>query len=453
MCSTKAIAQAVDPPVPPAGTVQPHVTPVASPPDIKIGADITPIAITAAEAGRIALQKSPALRLARASLLGAHGNTIAVNSGLLPAIGLSASALLTDPIRGSGSTSNSSTNSARSSSNGSVLGSLSGSLSLTQLLFDFGHTVALVRQAAALETAASHGLSRAQQDVVYQTSAAYYLFSQNTGLVTVQEANVKDRQAQLDLARARLEAGPGEPADLLAAQTNLAEAIQQLVLARNAALAARISLALTMGIDARTPIACTASLDNDPPVDFAAIYAKAYTARPDLLQSLQQLRAAGYELKAAQTNNSPSIGLVGSFNTAASSDSSTSQSAVIGIGLTWAIFDGYYSRGRRISAQADLDIANANLAQLQLSIGSDVATAWTALEFARQRVPITQSEVKNAAESLRIASGRFKAGAGPFLAVTDAEASLVTAQQAVVTATTAVYTAQAALRHAAGDSK
>lgn len=427
--------------------VQPKFTPAPLPQDIKLGEDQLAVKVTAAEAGHIAMEKSPKLRLARALLTGAHGNTMSVQSGLLPQVSLTSSRTDVDVLKGG--TSNTGTNGGGGGGGGG--GGFSTGLSVSQLIFDFGHQLALARQAMANEKAAFHGLSRAEQDLIFATKTAFYTFTLDSALVTVQEANVKDRQAQLALAQARVDAGPGEPSDLITAKTNLSEAIQLLVQARSTALSARIALALAMGIDPRTPITGTDSVEPTMTSDFEAYYKRALDFRPDLLQSIQQLRAAGFEVQAARTNDAPVIGLTAGFSSNGKNDPTTNQTLSASLSVNWALFDGFNSRGKRISAQADLETARATLAGLQLTIGSDVATAWSVLQFAEQRLPISQSEEILATESLRIATGRYRAGIGSFLGVTDAEASLVTAQQSAASAKTAVSTAWAALRHAIGD--
>ena len=421
--------------------VQPKFTPAPLPQDIKLGDDLVVVKVTAAEAGHIAMEKSPKLRLARALLAGAHGNTISAQSGLLPQVSVNASRNEVDVVRGGSS----------SSGNSNGGGGYTASLSVSQLIFDFGHQLALTRQAIANEKAAFHGLSRAEQDVIFSTKAAFYTFTLDAALVTVQEANVKDRQAQLALAQARVDAGPGEPSDLITAKTNLAEATQQLVQARSTAMSARIALALGMGIDPRTPVAAAESDEPKSNSDFTAYYNRALDFRPDLLQSIQQLRAAGFEVQAARTNDAPVIGLTAGFTSNGKNDPTTNQTLSASLSVNWALFDGFNSHGKRLSAQADLETARATLAGLQLTIGSDVATAWSVLQFAEQRLPIAQSEETLATESLRVATGRYRAGIGSFLGVTDSEASLVTAQQSAASAKTAVSTAWAALRHAIGD--
>ncbi|MFW1411076.1 TolC family protein, partial [Vibrio parahaemolyticus] len=85
-----------------------------------------------------------------------------------------------------------------------------------------------------------------------------------------------------------------------------------------------------------------------------------------------------------------------------------------------------------LEARADLETAQGNLELVQIGIGSDVANTWSSMKYAEQRVVVASTEERNAQENLRIAQGRFQAGLGTFLEVTDAEASLVAAREAAV---------------------
>jgi outer membrane protein len=321
---------------------------------------------------------------------------------------------------------------------------------LHQLVFDFGRTLYSARQALATERAANHSYTRAEQDLVFNVKQDYYTYVEDLGLVKVQEADLANRQALLDLAQAQFNAGPGEPSDLLSAQTAVAASVQQLVQARNAALVAEVTLASAMGIDPRTPL--TPSTTDEPSIEgsFAVLYQKALQTRPDLLASIQQLRAAGFQVAAAKSGNLPSLSLGVGYSTRGPDRPFPNQSASVSLGLTWSVFDDGLTQGNIMEAQANRETAAANLITTQINIGSQVATAWATLQFAEQQVPVTASEAKNAAESLRIAQGRWQAGVGTFIDVTTAQAALVTAQQAVVVAQAGLNTARAALKHAAG---
>lgn len=423
--------------------VLPNVTPVPVPTAVQLpSASEAPAIdpISADDAAKIALQKSPLLGLAKAQIISSHGKSLEAKSGLLPTA--SASGTYTDlnnlnvPPKGV---------SAGSTSTG-----YSTAVTLKQLIFDFNHTKDTVRQASALESAARKNYTRAQSDLTLQVKQAFYSFTQNQALVAVQEANVTDRQAQLALAQARLNVGSGAPADVARAATALADSVQLLLQARNAALASRISLALTMGIDPRTPLIAATSSETTPEGDSNALALVAIKQRPEILQAKETLRAAGYEERAAKTTNAPNLSASLAFGSHGPEDPLASQNGTLSVTLGWTFADAGFTLGKKREAQADILTAQSNLIQAQISAISDVSTAWAALQSAQQRSVVAASEVINAQENLRIAEGRFKGELGTFLDVTDAQASLVTAQTNAVNAKSAVEQAKAVLRHAVG---
>ena len=110
---------------------------------------------------------------------------------------------------------------------------------LRQLIYDFNHTLDLVRQSVELEKAAAQNLTRTQYDTVLDVKQAFYFLVQNLQQVQVDELEVANRQSQLDLARARFNVGLGLPSDIVTAQTAKAEAILALNQARANAEQAR----------------------------------------------------------------------------------------------------------------------------------------------------------------------------------------------------------------------
>src|SRR5205085_505483 len=106
-------------------------------------------------------------------------------------------------------------------------------------------------------------LTSTQYNVIFQVKQAFYTYTQDQGLVTVNEEDVANRQSQLALARARLNSGLGLPSDVVTAETAVSAAVLNLNIARNNADLARVNLALLMGIDPRTPIQPAAT--GEPP--------------------------------------------------------------------------------------------------------------------------------------------------------------------------------------------
>lgn len=432
--------------------IQPKIAPVPLPPAVVLPGPPNPQAdavrpLSADEAAKIALRLHPTLDLARAQILSAEGRAQAARSGLVPNVSLGGNFNRTIDL----STGQTSNGAGGNGGNGNNFGGMNANVSVNQLLFDFNHTRDLVRQNEFLARAAQQNLTRAQNDLVLNVKNAFYAYVQNERLVSAQEANLANTQAQLALAQARVDAGIGAPSDVVQAQTAVAAAAQAVAQARQTATLSRITLATAMGIDPRTPIAPSAGEEPAPDSeDVGALVDIAIKNRPEIRQIQETLRATGYELSAARTTNSPSIGLVLSANGRGTNDLFDTTTGSIGISVNWNFIDGGQTAGLVKQARADVQTAQANLVLTSQTVVQDVSQAFVTLKTAEQRVEIARSQVTNATEAVRLAEGRFRAGFATFLEVTNAQANLVTAQTALINAEASIQQARASLRRAIG---
>ncbi len=290
-----------------------------------------------------------------------------------------------------------------------------------------------------------------QSDVVLQVKQAFYTYLQNTRLVSVNEANVQNQQAHLALAQARLRSGLGLPSDVVRAQTAVAEALLNLNLARNNASVSRVNLATFMGIDPRTPLqAADTSEPARDQLDVNTLVTQAIQVRPEVVQAQAALRGAEHGLSAARTSNAPSLGANVGLATRGPNFPPENSSFSVGASIQWNPFDVGLTAGRIREARAGVEQAQAQLTNAQLAVTQDVSQAYLNLLTADQRVDSATAEIANAQESVRLAEGRFRAGLGTFIEVTDAQNALLTAQTNRVNAVSAVDQARAALSRAVG---
>jgi outer membrane protein len=434
-------------PAPPAPNVveTPVPPPVAMPAPPSPPPDMPNRPLTADEAARIALARQPSITVARTGVKAAEGVTQQTRSGLLPTIGVSTGYTHVERLSG------------QSGAGGTAGGSPGGATGfdaaavLRQLVYDFNHTRDLVRESRAQEIAATHNLSRAQADVVLAVKQAFYQFVQNQRLVTVNDENVANRQAQLDLANARLKVGLGLASDVVTAQTALSEAVQNLTVARNNASAAQVNLALLMGIDPRTPIQPAES--GEPPMpsdDVNGFVRTALGRRPEILQAQATLQANEHALRAARTTNAPAVTTNLGFSGVGDQLFPRNDTLSIGVALQFNPFDGGLTAGRVKQARSNLESAQAQLLNEQLTVTSDVSQAYRDVRSAEQRTAAAGTEVINAREGVRIATGRYRAGLGQFLDVLNAQQFLYTALSNHVMAQAALEQARAAFSHAIG---
>lgn len=356
---------------------------------------------------------------------------------------------------GTGSTGTGSTGPTTVTPLGSNTGSTStgflAAATVRQLIFDFNHTRDLVRQSAALERAAEQNYTTTQYNLIYQTKLAFYLLQQNERLVAVNEGNVANRESQLALTRARLNSGLGLPSDVVQAETAVSDAVNALVIARNNAEIARVNLALTLGVDPRTPIQVADTTEPVPAsTEVNTLVQTALRQRPEIRSAEETIRSTRFGVSAARTTNAPSVSGNLGVSTRGNDDPFNTGTFSVGASIQFSPFDGGLTQGRVREARANLQSAQAQLVSTQLTVTSDVSQAYLNLMSAEQRVVTAQAGVVNAQEGVRIAEGRYRTGLGQFLDIINAQAFLITEQTNLANAQAQREEARAALNRAIG---
>ena len=461
--------------------IQPKTPNIQVPPPVTLPPPPQPTVpnrpLTADEAAQVALAHQPNVMIAAANIVAARGRYNQAQAGLLPQISFNQAYNRQDTYVGNasaggggtgggtgttgggtgttGGTGGTSAGGSGGVSNNTVTGGrpsgFSGGINLNQLIFDFNHTRDIVRENEALVRAARQGYSRTELDTVLAVKQAFYTYLENQRLVGVNESNVRVTQSALDLAQARLNSGIGAPADVVSAKTNLANAVQGLLNARAQALTSKILLAQAMGIDPRTPIVASETDEAVGPEDDPnALVDQAIQYRPDIKQAVETLRAMGFAVSAAKTSNAPVLQLNVSLNNRGPRNPLENQTLSAGVNLVWNFEDAGAAAGRVEEANANRDIAKAQLLATTQQVISDVSQSYVNLKTAEQRVATAEAQVANALEALRLAQGRYQAGFATFVDVITAQGQLLTAQTNQVNARSQLNQARAALRHAVG---
>ena len=403
---------------------------------VPVPADQTNRPLTAEEAAQIALARQPSIAAASGQVTASRGVTQQERSGLLPTLGLRTAYTHAETLKGSGAAAVGVPGAAGS---GGSIDQFQASATVSQLIYNFNHTRELVRQARAQERAAGQNLSATQQDVVQQVKQAFYQYVQARQLLEVNQENVANRQSQLALVNARYRVGLGLASDVANAQTAVSEAVQNLTQAQNNNSVAQVTLAQLMGIDPRTPIQPAEA--GEPPLassDVNGFVQAALRQRPEVLREEATVQANQHALKAARTFNAPSLSADLGFNALGPQFFPQNQAFTVGVALQFDPFDGGLTHGLTKQARGNLATAQAQLVSQQIAVASEVSQFYLDVRSAEQRMKAAGSEVINAREGVRIATGRYQAGIGQFQ-------DLLTAQQALYTALSDQVNARASL--------
>ena len=331
----------------------------------------------------------------------------------------------------------------------------SATANLTWTLYDFGARTGRIKSARSLVDAAALTASSTVQQTVSSVVQAYYGVVAGDALLVSAKTTEDVTAHSLDIARALSQGGVGTLADVLQAETAHGQAVLARVQADQSAKSARGTLSVTLGLTADEPFKLAAE---PVPTEIPALAARmsdlmaeAARQRPDLKAAQARRDAAEANITVARAAAWPtiSIGALHSF-TAITSLSNQNYNNQIGISVTVPIFSGFNTSYGVRQAQAALQVQDATLEQVGLSVTLDVWNGYYALDSANQQLTATSGLLKTSDDNLQVALGRYQAGVGSILDVLTAQTAAGIARQLRIDAELGWKVARAQLALALG---
>ena len=299
-------------------------------------------------------------------------------------------------------------------------------ISLSQLLFDFGKTLAGTEAARKLASVAMEDVELQRQLIALTVKESYtnILFAQR--LILVNQQALERADLNLRSARGFFEVGTRPRSDVARAEVDVANARVDLIRARNAEQLARVALNTAMGIDVDTPTQIQDNLAYEPSrFDRKELRTEALGQRPEHRQVKLRVDAAGAAARQAVRDFFPDISGTASYGGARTT---FEEQWSILLSLDWSIFDGGNRIARLREARANLEASQARVRASELDILREVEQAFISVSEADERIQAAQTAVASAQENFRLAQGRFDAGVGTILELTDAQLELTRAQ-------------------------
>ncbi|MBI2467962.1 MAG: TolC family protein [Candidatus Rokubacteria bacterium] len=319
-----------------------------------------------------------------------------------------------------------------------------------QLLFDFGRTGALVEEARANFRATDAELERVRQAVVLNVRQSYLVLLQARRLVGVAEASLQRAELNLRSARGFFEVGTKPKSDVTRAEVDVANARVSVIRARNAVRLAETSLANALGLDTTPELELQDILAFTPALfEPQALLQEAFRNRPELAQARARLEAARAQLAGARAAFGPELSASAAYG-GSSAEFPLEERWAVGLQLSWNLFQGGFTINRLRETEALVETAQANAETLELQVRTEVEQSHINVVEAAERITATEKAVESARENLRLAQGRYDAGVGTILDLTDAQLSLSAAEADQVRALTDHQVGLAVLERAIG---
>lgn len=309
----------------------------------------------------------------------------------------------------------------------------SATLSASYEIDLWGRNRAGVNAAKSSLQATEYDRDAAQLTLVAGVATSYFEVLSLRSRLEVARENLSIAQRVRDLVAARVKNGANTQLDL--------ERQEATVLTQQAALLPleqqeRQTLAALAVLIGKVPegfdVKATGISDLRVPAIEAGLPSELLVRRPDLASAEAQLAASNADLTAARAAMLPSISLTGSLGAASSALLSfvSGGTSTIGLALTvlQPIFDGGRLRGQKAVAESRERELAESYRKVILAAFKDVEDSLVAASRQSQQEALQTQVQAKAAEALRLAEVRYRAGADDLLSVLDAQRTLFSAQ-------------------------
>ena len=329
-------------------------------------------------------------------------------------------------------------------------------LALTYLLFDFGGRAAQVEEARQALIAADFTHNQQIQNVVLQTQQAYFGYLDAKALLDAQSATLKERQASVDAADARHNAGVATINDVLQARTALSQAQLTIESVEQNLRTFQGTLATVMGLPVTTKFSI-GTLPTDVPIQEVqtavdSLIAQAEIQRPDFAASRALVQQAEARVREVRSQGLPTLGLTANYNRTFFRGVTNGNASPysVGFAMRFPLFTGWRTQFDLRAAQLDLEVTREEARSFQQQVDLQVWNSYYGLSTAVQRVRTSRDFLSTAQQSADVAVNRYRSGVGSILDVLTAEAALETARAQEIQARTDWFIAVAQLAHDTG---
>lgn len=332
-------------------------------------------------------------------------------------------------------------------------GSYTGSLEVSQQLSDWGRLDANIEGAKLSEEAASADYMSTREDIIQDVCTAYYGLNRAVRDNEIAQTRYDNYAKRLDWAKSYYEVGTKAKIEVTKAEADLAASKLDVVESKADIEECRAELANAMGVPTLDVDAAQDMLEYEEwGVTFDDAVKRALEERSELTAKRKRVEYAQTNLTVQMKGLSPSLSASAGYDVYGPSVFDTGEwSARLSLDLP--IWDGGLTKGKIEEAEAELRVAQAELQSLSDSVVLEVRKACLALDEAKEALVSSREAERSAKETLDLALGRYSAGVGDNLEISDAVESYASACESRVLALYNCKTARLDLEKAMGGLK
>lgn len=396
---------------------------------------------------RLAQAQNPEIAIARKKIQAARGGQVEARSGYLPSV------ISNGLYR----------RRERAESSRLRPDDYNASLRVVENLYTGGATSNQVEIARLTLAQQQDELQAVTDRVTMDVRLAFYELLLNREKIRVREESVAVLREELKSQRERLSAGTVGPLDASRAEVALANEEPELIQAQTDLRNSYLRLSDLCGIDARSsgesPFEAVGTLQYESRrPDLDATLARALLERPEIKSAQKGIAIEEKQLEVDRSETRPHVDFFTGYEAYSERDPNVgpefNHGYVVGLNASWALFDGFATRGRMQATRARREGALLALKAVKLGIESEVRSAFLDLQQADSVLQAQTKNVRTADEALTFAKSNLAAGLGTQLDILQASADVTRTR---TTRLSAIYLHNAALarleRASGGDAE
>lgn len=334
-------------------------------------------------------------------------------------------------------------------------------IQIVQSIYEGGRMRSAARTARLIREQALLDFQSTVSDSLLAVANAYDDALGRAKQVEVRQQQVRFLTEYRDDTQARLEAGTVPEFDVLRQEVEVANGTAQLVQAEGDYRVAKQRLVELLGYDLPTKITDSLPLNLTTPLAARPYPHELSTALTMALQNRTEIAALEKEellrdeaIITAKAGSKPSVQAFAGYQltsrVATRNAGDYVNGAIVGMQVTWPIFDGFLTKGRVEEARARRGQAAEAKAETTRVIQLQVRSAWSDLRTANSVLTAQSENIKKAVRSLELATARYRVGSGTQIDVLDAQTALTEARGSYVDALRNYSVARATLIRATG---
>lgn len=337
---------------------------------------------------------------------------------------------------------------------------------LTQPLFLGGAGVAGIKIARAAQRAAEQSLESQRQNLIYQTTNAFYACLVTDEIVNVQEEAMNQAEKNLEVVQKKYDVGSASGFDKMRAEVEVANLKPQLISARNNQKAARTALKTVLGLERDVEVDVEGAFkyaeDNFEGKSLKEFQQIAQRNRPELQALAEQKYIAQKGVTLARSSFMPKLFFQTDYSFLAMrpneplselSQKDFSKGFTSAISLSIPLFTGFKNAKTYQKAKLDYNITLDISKQLTDAINAEVELAYNKYLEAREKYQAANQSVDLAREALRLANMMYEEGANTQLDVLNSQLALTRARLNYVSSIYEYQMARYSLQKATGTLK